>query len=446
MFLGAGSVMHGMNDQVDMRRFGGLWSVMKITWITFGLGWLAIIGVPPFSGFWSKDKIIEAAFTGEGWRPWVFGGGRAASAPAITAFYMSRLFFMTFQGKKRWTDDVHPHESPQHHDLPDDRARRRLGRPRPHPRPDRTSSRLARPGLRHREAPEEHPVIAPVVITGVTLLARRRRHRARLGALRARRGPETAPAGSLLTRAARSDLYQDAVNEALFMRPGITSPARSSSSTAHGVDGAATGLGRAHRRDVRTMRGSCRPGIVRSYALTMLVGVVVLLGAVLGDAVMTNVPWLTIVGAIPLVGRRRRRGCSRPGWPRAPSRSRSGSRCSRSSLGIIARWRSPVRTPAGQFQLAEQHAWIPQFGVSYAVGVDGIALALILMSLVLTPICLLAAWRDLPASGERPDRAGARTTSRSCWCSRRSWSACSPRPTCSCSTSSSRRCSSRSTS
>src|SRR6478735_1103964 len=73
MFLGAGSVMHGMNDQVDMRRFGGLSTVMKITWVTFGLGWLAIIGVPPFAGFWSKDKIIEAAFVGEGWRPWVFG-------------------------------------------------------------------------------------------------------------------------------------------------------------------------------------------------------------------------------------------------------------------------------------------------------------------------------------------------------------------------------------
>jgi NADH-quinone oxidoreductase subunit L len=82
MFLGAGSVMHGMNDQVDMRRFGNLSGVMKITWITFGLGWLAILGVPPFSGFWSKDKIIEAAFIGEGWRPWVFGGWRPCSAPA----------------------------------------------------------------------------------------------------------------------------------------------------------------------------------------------------------------------------------------------------------------------------------------------------------------------------------------------------------------------------
>ncbi len=66
LFLGAGSVMHGMNDQVNLRRYGGLSTFMKITWVTFGLGWLAILGVPPFSGFWSKDAVIEAAFVGEG--------------------------------------------------------------------------------------------------------------------------------------------------------------------------------------------------------------------------------------------------------------------------------------------------------------------------------------------------------------------------------------------
>ena len=85
---------------------------MKITWVTFGLGWLAIIGVPPFSGFWSKDKIIESAFVGEGWQPWVLGGAAMLGA-GITAFYMSRLFFMTFHGEKRWeTTTQHPHESP----------------------------------------------------------------------------------------------------------------------------------------------------------------------------------------------------------------------------------------------------------------------------------------------------------------------------------------------
>src|SRR5450759_2722400 len=117
MFLGAGSVMHGMDDQVDMRRFGNLSGAMKVTWVTFGLGWLAILGVPPFAGFWSKDKIIEAAFIGDGWRPWVFGFAALIGA-GVTAFYMSRLFFMTFQGRKRWPKDAHPHESPKTMTIP----------------------------------------------------------------------------------------------------------------------------------------------------------------------------------------------------------------------------------------------------------------------------------------------------------------------------------------
>ncbi|NED63943.1 NADH-quinone oxidoreductase subunit L, partial [Streptomyces sp. SID10244] len=74
LFLGAGSVMHGMNDETDMRRFGGLRTVMPITFVTFGLGYLAIIGVPPFAGFFSKDPIIEAAFASGGAGGWLLGG------------------------------------------------------------------------------------------------------------------------------------------------------------------------------------------------------------------------------------------------------------------------------------------------------------------------------------------------------------------------------------
>src|SRR5690554_1524602 len=125
MFLGAGSVMHAMDDQVDMRRFGALARYMRVTWVTMALGWLAIIGVPPFSGFWSKDRIVESAFAVAGtWEPWVFGTV-ALVGVGITAFYMSRLFFMTFHGTRRWDDGTgvvpggeptgrvdHPHESP----------------------------------------------------------------------------------------------------------------------------------------------------------------------------------------------------------------------------------------------------------------------------------------------------------------------------------------------
>lgn len=103
LFLGAGSVMHGMNDEVDMRRYGGLRSYMPITFITFGLGYLAIIGFPGLSGFFSKDKIIEAAFAKGGTEGWILGTAGLVGA-AVTAFYMTRVMLMTFFGKARWKE------------------------------------------------------------------------------------------------------------------------------------------------------------------------------------------------------------------------------------------------------------------------------------------------------------------------------------------------------
>ncbi|GAB3819395.1 NADH-quinone oxidoreductase subunit L [Tessaracoccus terricola] len=107
MFLGAGSVMHGMNDDVDMRHYGALSKAMRVTFITFACGFLAIIGFPFTSGFYSKDHIIEAAF-GQN----VVLGVLALIGAGVTAYYMTRLMVMTFFGSKRWDDDVHPHESP----------------------------------------------------------------------------------------------------------------------------------------------------------------------------------------------------------------------------------------------------------------------------------------------------------------------------------------------
>jgi NADH-quinone oxidoreductase subunit L len=278
MFLGAGSVMHAMNDQVDMRRFGALWAVIRITAITFGLGYLAIIGVPVFSGFWSKDKIIESAFVGEGWHPWVFGGVALIGA-GITAFYMSRLYFMTFLGKKRWTDDVHPHESPLTMTIPmmvlalgSAFLGLILG-------PTGIITSWLNPVFGIDEPVEEHPVIAPLAITVVTLLlvaagvvlawARYIRDEV----------PQTAPAGSILTQAARNDLYQDSVNEGVFMRPGIHLTRSLVFADNAGVDGAATGLGRLVAGTSGRWR-KVQNGYARSYALTMLVGVVLLVGAV----------------------------------------------------------------------------------------------------------------------------------------------------------------------
>ena len=279
MFLGAGSVMHGMNDQVDMRRFGGLSTVMKITWVTFGLGWLAILGVPPFSGFWSKDKIIEAAFVGEGWRPWVFGLAALIGA-GITAFYMSRLFFMTFHGKRRWVtegeDAVHPHESPLTMTVPMmvlAVGSAGLGLVLAYVFP---IAEWLEPTLGHHE--HHDPVLPiPVLMAGTLVVVA-------VGAVWAfmvygrRDVPEVAPAGSALTRAARRDLYQDELNETLLMWPGIKLTRGLVESDRDLVDGGIGGFSRSIERSANWLRRA-QNGFARSYALTMLAGVVAFLGA-----------------------------------------------------------------------------------------------------------------------------------------------------------------------
>ncbi|MBR7743263.1 NADH-quinone oxidoreductase subunit L [Phycicoccus sp. BSK3Z-2] len=275
MFLGAGSVMHGMNDQTDMRRFGGLSGLMKLTWATFGLGYLAIIGVPPFSGFWSKDEIIHAAFVGEGWQPWVLGGAALVGA-GVTAFYMSRLFFMTFQGDKRWTDDVHPHESPRIMTYPmvvlavgSAFLGLALG-------PTHALEHWLEPVV--GEHPEESAVLpTPVLITMTLVLIAAG---VALAWMRYWRDDvaEVAPRASVATRAARQDLYQDAVNEGLFMRPGVHLTRSLVYADARGVDGAAGGLAALVGGFSSRLR-RLQTGYARSYALTMLTGIVAVLGA-----------------------------------------------------------------------------------------------------------------------------------------------------------------------
>src|SRR3954470_24932165 len=278
MFLGAGSVMHGMQDEVNMRGFGRLALLMKITWVTFGLGWLAILGVPPFSGFWSKDKIIEAAFVGEGWRPWVFGLTALIGA-GITAFYMSRLFFMTFHGKQRWDDTVqHPHESPLVMTVPmmvlavgSAFLGLILG-------PTGAITSWLDPVVGAEPAGEHSvlPVPVLVVLTLLLVLAG-----TALAWLRYWREdvPAVAPRGSLATRAARRDLYQDDVNEGAFMRPGIHLTRSLVFFDRKGIDGAIGGLSALVGGSSGRLR-RVQNGFVRSYALTMLLGVVVILGAV----------------------------------------------------------------------------------------------------------------------------------------------------------------------
>jgi NADH-quinone oxidoreductase subunit L len=281
MFLGAGSVMHGMNDEIDMRRYGGLATVMRVTWITFGVGWLAILGIPPFSGFYSKDAIIETAFVaGEsapGWQPWVIGPVTVLGA-ALTAFYMSRLFFMTFHGRRRWARGQHPHEAPALMTVPMIvlavgaallGVLLTLG--------DALLTWLE-PVLGHAEHGE--PVLPVWLIVAATLAL------VLLGVFLAWRQyaaapvPTAAPRGSILTRAARSDLYQDAVNEAVFMRSGQYATRSLVYADATVVDGAVGGLAGTVARFGESLR-ALQNGVVRSYAAMMLTGVVIALVAVL---------------------------------------------------------------------------------------------------------------------------------------------------------------------
>jgi NADH-quinone oxidoreductase subunit L len=116
LFLGAGAVIHAMADQQDMRKMGGLRKAMPVTFVTMGTAWLAISGMFPFSGFWSKDEILAAAWARGGWYLGLWFIGIVVAL--ITAFYMTRLFVMTFLGTKRWDDDAHPHEAPRTMTIP----------------------------------------------------------------------------------------------------------------------------------------------------------------------------------------------------------------------------------------------------------------------------------------------------------------------------------------
>jgi NADH-quinone oxidoreductase subunit L len=111
LFLGAGSVIHGMADEQDMRKMGGLARVMPWTFATMAVAWLAISGIPPLAGFWSKDEILASVFERGGL--WYVLWGIGLVTALLTAFYMTRMMWMTFGGERRWGEGVHAHESPR---------------------------------------------------------------------------------------------------------------------------------------------------------------------------------------------------------------------------------------------------------------------------------------------------------------------------------------------
>ncbi|AGK79280.1 NADH dehydrogenase subunit L [Streptomyces microflavus DSM 40593] len=281
LFLGAGSVMHGMNDEVDMRKYGGLRKYMPVTFITFGLGYLAIIGFPGLSGFFSKDKIIEAAFAKGGTEGWILGSVALLGA-AITAFYMTRVMLMTFFGEKRWQPDAeghepHPHESPKSMTTPMivlavgsvfAGGFFAIG--------DRFVNWLEPvTGYEHGHSP-----LSVATVTGATVVALV----IGVGIAWAMYGrkpvPVLAPRGSLLTRAARRDLLQDDFNHVVLVRGGehLT---RSLVYVDHSlVDGVVNGTA----ASVGGLSGRLRKlqnGYARSYAVSMFGGAAVVIAATL---------------------------------------------------------------------------------------------------------------------------------------------------------------------
>jgi len=275
MFLGAGSVMHGMDDDVNMRHYGGLGRLMPITFVTFAAGYLAIIGFPGFAGYFSKDHIIEAAFEHNR-----LVGVLALLGAGVTAFYMTRLMLMTFLGAKRWERGVHPHESPLTMTVPlivlgaasvvggallNNWIEGWLD-----PAVGGAHAAGEQAGLLHVSPVGLFTlvVVAAGVVLSFFLFGPRRSI------------PVEQPASrSPFTLAGRRDLFGDAINEAVFMRPGQKMTAGLARFDASGFDGAVNGTGTAIA-DMSSRLRRVQNGFVRSYALTMVAGAAVV-GAVL---------------------------------------------------------------------------------------------------------------------------------------------------------------------
>ena len=277
LFLGSGAVIHAMHEEQDMRHYGGLRSALPVTFATFGLGYLAIIGVPPFAGFFSKDAIIEAALGAGGAGGWILGGAALLGA-GITAFYMTRVMLLTFFGEKRWAPDAHPHEAPALMTWP--MILLAVG--------SVFSGGLLGWGgtLRHWLEPvttfeESSPVAPSWVISAVAVGVVAVGFLIALWRYLGRPVPETAPADvSVLTVAARRDLYGDVFNEEVFMRPGAQLTHALVEFDDQGVDGSVNALGSLVARTSEWLRGF-QTGFARNYALSMLVGAALVAAAIL---------------------------------------------------------------------------------------------------------------------------------------------------------------------
>ena len=280
MFLGAGSVMHGMNDEVDMRKYGALRKVMPITFATFGLGYLAIIGIPPFAGFYSKDKIIETAFNAGGIKG-ILLGSTALLGAAITAFYMTRVMVLTFTSKERWEENQHPHESPILMWLP--MAVLAIGSVTTgflFTRGDALANFLNPVFGEHGEEHGTEHLFEPIVVSGMALVAVAIGVAIAIMKYQLSEVDSVAPQNvSIFTRIARKDLMQDSFNEAVFMRPGQALTSLLVKGDEKVVDGAVRGVGRTALGAGSVLRQT-QTGFARSYAALILIGAIALIAGI----------------------------------------------------------------------------------------------------------------------------------------------------------------------
>jgi NADH-quinone oxidoreductase subunit L len=272
MFMGAGSVMHGLHDETDMRRMGGLRKSMPTTYWTFLFGWLAIIGMFPFAGFWSKDQVLESAFAKGDYLLWglgLFGAG-------LTAFYMTRLMAMTFWGPSRVDKDVHPHESPAVMTVPLMvlAVLSLVGGVLLNTTTEGSLTRWLEPVFGHVEH-HELPV-SPIVLSVITLAV------VVAGAYLAKvmyldrpveRTAPVATGGPVLW--ARKRLYFDTVYESVLMRPGQYLARALVYADARGIDGAVNGAAALVGGTSGRLR-RVQTGYVRSYALGIAGGALLL--------------------------------------------------------------------------------------------------------------------------------------------------------------------------
>jgi NADH-quinone oxidoreductase subunit L len=279
MFLGAGAVMHALAGETDMRRMGGLRKVMPVTGATFAVGWLAISGIIPFSGFFSKDAILASAWNEGQYALWAIG----VLTALLTAFYMSRLYLRVFEGDLVHPDGVHPHEAPPSMAaaLVPLGALSIVGGAVNLPGL-LTLEHFLEPVVGHSEVPSG---IVPWLLAGVALLVaasgivfagalyRSASGDARRAAVYARGRP--------LIDAARNKFYVDELYARTVVFPGKALASFSAFVVdARVIDGLVMGVGRAVAWSAEGLR-RVQTGYVRNYGATFLLGVVIIFSILL---------------------------------------------------------------------------------------------------------------------------------------------------------------------